>query len=380
MYNANTIHPLADVHSLTNGRYSALDGIRGIAALIVAFVWHYQHFSPEIYPFSKILYWPYHFCWIMVDLFFILSGFIFFNVYGERIKNGKLSLKEFAVLRFSRLYPLHWLALIIVFVIQVLRKILNFQSFLSTYSLNIGLFLLNIPMLQNGWITTTFSYNGPSWSISIEIIMYLLFFAVFYHSRFTKKYVIYCFLLIYLGIIMTFSGQNTAFFNGQVSRGLMGFFIGCITGEVCNYCSKNKKHELIFTVFCSIAVIFLIIFPIVYGYGILRNWVLVYTFAFFPAFVFLTIRMGALSWFFSIKPFIYLGNLSYSIYLLHYPVQLIIKTLDEFMGLNINYSSKIFYLVYIITVITISHFVYYCFEKPMQKIIRKKYKAKYNGA
>jgi peptidoglycan/LPS O-acetylase OafA/YrhL len=316
----------------------------------------------------------------MVDLFFILSGFIFFNIYGEKISNGKLHFKEFAVLRFSRLYPLHWLALIIIVTIQFFRRVLTFPIFLSTYSRNIGLLLLNIPMLQNGWITTTFSYNGPSWSISIEIMMYLLFFAVFYHSMSTKKYVVYCLLLIYFGIVITFSKQNTAFFNGQVSRGLIGFFIGCITGELYNYCNKNKRIGLMFTVFCSIAVVFLIIFPVVYGYCILQNWVLVYTFAFFPAFVFLIIKIKALSRFFSIKPFVYLGNLSYSIYLLHYPVQLIIKTFDEYIGLNINYSSKIFFLVFIITVITISHFIYYYFEKPIQNYIRKKYKAKYNGA
>jgi peptidoglycan/LPS O-acetylase OafA/YrhL len=375
------MHNLDSRHiPLQNGRYSALDGVRGIAALIVAFIWHYQIFSPEIYPFSKILYWPYHFGWIMVDLFFILSGFIFFNIYGEKISNGKLHFKEFAVLRFSRLYPLHWLALIIVFAIQVFRRVLIFPSFHQFYSLDIGLLLLNIPMLQNGWITTTFSYNGPSWSISIEIMMYLLFFAVFYHSEFTKKYVVYCLLLICFGSVMTFSGQNTAFFNGQVSRGLIGFFIGCITGEIYNYCNKNKKIGLIFTGFCSVAVVFLIIFPVIYGYGILRSWVVVYIFAFFPAFVFLVVKIKALSKFFSIKPFVYLGNLSYSIYLLHYPVQLIIKTFDEYIVLNINYSSKIFFFIFIIIVITISHFAHYYFEKPMQNYIRKKYKAKYNGA
>jgi peptidoglycan/LPS O-acetylase OafA/YrhL len=366
--------------SFQNGRYSALDGIRGIAALIIAFIWHYQHFSPEIYPFSKILYWPYHFGWAMVDLFFILSGFIFFNIYREKISDGKLSIKEFAVLRFSRLYPLHWLALIIIFVTQIFRKLLNFPSFLSTYRQDMGFFLLNIPMLQNGWLTTKFSYNGPSWSVSIEIMMYLLFFAVFYHSRFTKKYVVYCLLLVYLGLIITRSGQDTAFFNGQVSRGLMGFFIGCITGEINNFCNKNKKYGLIFTVLCSIAVVFLIVFPVIYGYRILKNWLLVYTFTFFPAFVFLVIKIKILSWFFSINLLVYLGKLSYSIYLLHYPVQLIIKTLDEYFGLNINYSSKIFFLVFIGSTITVSHFTHYYFEKPIQNYIRKKYKAKYNGA
>jgi peptidoglycan/LPS O-acetylase OafA/YrhL len=75
-------------------RFKALDGIRGIAALIVDFVWHYQHFAPEAYPFSTILYWPYHSGWIMVDLFFILSGFIFFNIYARKLLEGGGIIKE----------------------------------------------------------------------------------------------------------------------------------------------------------------------------------------------------------------------------------------------------------------------------------------------
>jgi peptidoglycan/LPS O-acetylase OafA/YrhL len=64
--------------------------------------------------------------------------------------------------------------------------------------------------------------------------------------------------------------------------------------------------------------------------------------------------------------------------MLHYPLQLIIKTTDEYFGLKINYSSKIFFIIFIVVVIIISHFVYNFFEKPTQDYIRKKYKAKYN--
>jgi peptidoglycan/LPS O-acetylase OafA/YrhL len=234
-------------------------------------------------------------------------------------------------------------------------------------------------MLQNGWITTAFSYNGPSWSISIEIMMYLLFFAVFYNTQKTKKYLAYCLLLIYFGIIITLSGDNKAFFNGQVSRGLMGFFIGCITGWVYEYCDVNKKQGLVFTVFCGFAILFLTAVPAIFGYGILKNWAIVYTFSFFPAFIFVVLRVKCLSAIFSIKPLEYLGNLSYSVYLLHYPIQLIVKTIDEHYELGINYSSKIFFIGFSVSVITASHFLYYFYEKPIQKYIRNKFIGKNSG-
>jgi peptidoglycan/LPS O-acetylase OafA/YrhL len=360
-------------------RLKALDGIRGIAAVIVAFIWHYQHFSPETYPFSKALYWPYHFGWIMVDLFFILSGFIFFNVYRNKVSSHSLSFKDFSILRFSRLYPLHWLMLIVVLAVQVFRKLNGLPSFPSHYSRNIVYFLLNIPMLQNGWLTTAFSYNAPAWSISIEIMMYLLFFAVFYNTNETKKHMLYCLLLIYLGIIITFSGDDKAFFNGQVSRGLIGFFIGCITGEIYEYCGKNKKQGAVFSAFCSVAVLLLITVPAIFGYEVLQNWAIVYTFCFFPAFIFVVLRVKILSAVFSIKPLVYLGNLSYGIYLLHYPLQLVTKTIDEYCNLGINYSSKIFFIGFSLATIIISHFIYCYYEMPVQNYIRGKYISKNSG-
>jgi peptidoglycan/LPS O-acetylase OafA/YrhL len=122
---------------------------------------------------------------------FILSGFIFFNIYEEKISSNKLSLKEFTILRFSRLYPLHLLSFIIVFVIQAFRESINLPTFPLHYSRGILAFLLNIGMLQNGWIITAYSYNAPSWSLSIEIMMYLLFFVIFYRSKKTKNYIWY---------------------------------------------------------------------------------------------------------------------------------------------------------------------------------------------
>ena len=355
---------------MENQRLSALDGIRGIAAIIVGFGWHYQHFSPDSYPFSKLLYWPYHYGWIMVDLFFVLSGFIFFTIYREKIASHSLSLKDFSILRFSRLYPLHWLTLIVVFGIQMFRLLNDLPSFPLSYSKSISSFLLNIPMLQNGWLTTAFSFNGPAWSISIEIMMYLLFFAVFFKTRKTKNYILYCLLLIYLGIIITRSEVNEAFFNSQVARGLIGFFVGCLTGEIYEYCKKNKKQDTVFTSFCGISIPFLIIILAILP---IKNFAFIYTFALFPAILFVVLRIKILSTFFSIKPLTYLGNLSYGIYLLCYPAQLAVKTLDEYCHLGINYSNKIFFIGFCLSVIIIAHFIYYYYEKPIQKFIRGKY-------
>ncbi len=106
----------------------ALDSLRGIAALSIV-VWHWQHFfairgewmdgwrpsMEPLYVFLKPLYLQ---GWAAVDLFFVLSGFVFFWLYGEAIREGRMGAGRFASLRFSRLYPLHLATLLLVTVMQ----------------------------------------------------------------------------------------------------------------------------------------------------------------------------------------------------------------------------------------------------------------------
>jgi peptidoglycan/LPS O-acetylase OafA/YrhL len=358
----------------TGERLGALDGMKGIAAVMVAFFWHYQHFSPASYPFSFIAYWPYNHSWIMVDLFFVLSGFIFYKIYKRKIMEHNVSFKQFLVLRFSRLYPLHWLALIIVAVFQIIRKCAGRDFFIYNYN-GLFYFLKNILLIQNGWLNTSLSFNGPAWSVSIEVMMYLIFFAIFYHSKNRTSYLVFYLLLIYLGMAIYFSRPDGPLVNLQVSRGLVGFFIGCITGEVFDYNSSNlKKVKTILLFLCILSILFLTIVPGIFGYKVIKSWHMVYTLVLFPSLIIVVLRVGFLSTFLSLKPFVYLGSLSYSIYLLHFPLQLIIKTIDEIYNLSINYSSKLFFFGFVLAVIFFSHISHFYFERPMQNFIRNKFK------
>ena len=99
-------------------RLAYLDSLRGVAALVVAGFWHYQHFAlgyqPSGYPFEAApgynlqpLSLFYHYGFLGVDFFFILSGIVFSYVYLNRISKREIGPKEFWRRRFARLYPLH---------------------------------------------------------------------------------------------------------------------------------------------------------------------------------------------------------------------------------------------------------------------------------
>ncbi len=95
-----------------------LTALRGIAALLVAML-HFHFFLGNITPsqttgiVNKL--------YLMVDLFFILSGFIICYVYSDTF-NGKIKFhdyKTFLTARFARIYPLHFLTLIVEVIIFI---------------------------------------------------------------------------------------------------------------------------------------------------------------------------------------------------------------------------------------------------------------------
>jgi len=101
---------------------------------------------------------------------------------------------------------------------------------------------------------------------------------------------------------------------------------------------------------------------------------MVYIILIYPLVLFLTLNIKLLNNALSIKPLSYLGYISYSIYLWHFSVQLTIRTIDELLQLNLNYSSKIVFFGYAFVTITISIVSHELFEKPFMNSIRRRMK------
>src|SRR5258708_27828356 len=94
-------------------RFQALDGWRGIAALLVAL--YHSPFYGHLYgvPLVRNAY-------LFVDLFFVLSGFVISHAYADRLADGK-SVLVFLIRRFGRLWPLHTAVLAAFIRIELLQ-------------------------------------------------------------------------------------------------------------------------------------------------------------------------------------------------------------------------------------------------------------------
>lgn len=154
-------------------RFDLLDGIRGIAAISVVI----YHFS-----LNQGLHWL-DGAWAAVDLFFVLSGFVIAHSYANKIISG-MGFVKFTAIRLIRLWPLYLLGLLLgtfaaTIVPTELQTVGNIHIFIATL---LGLFWIPFfngytwPVGSHGVTGTIFPLNDPSWSLFFEMIVNILFF------------------------------------------------------------------------------------------------------------------------------------------------------------------------------------------------------------
>lgn len=169
-------------------RLYLLDVLRGLASLSVV-LWHYQQFyfvAPNRLADGYLrsweplyfLLWPvYMYGAVAVELFFILSGFVFYYTYSTAIQDRSVSLYKFFILRFSRLYPLHFATLILVALLQLDARA-SLGSFIVYPSNDLRHFVLNLFFASHWGFQRGWSFNAPVWSVSVEVLLYAVFFVI----------------------------------------------------------------------------------------------------------------------------------------------------------------------------------------------------------
>ena len=144
---------------MTRPEIRSLTGLRGVAATMVMLD-HYAaiDFSAP-FPLNML---PH--MYLAVDMFMILSGFILAMTYGDRLKRLELGagFRLFTLRRIARLYPLYLLTTVACFVLC--RA--GWLTFLSPDT-SVAALMANLLAVQT-WLWPGSSLNGPGWSISTE--------------------------------------------------------------------------------------------------------------------------------------------------------------------------------------------------------------------
>ena len=357
-------------------RFYWLDILRGVAALIVVF-WHWQHFffdgtfndmmgkiiDKSHYPLYHIFRPFYGQGWRAVELFFTLSGFIFFWLYSSKISNKEVGFEKYLTLRISRLYPLHVLTLFVVIIAQYCLYHTKGYNFVYN-DFSAGAFLANITLTFD-WFSSAITFNGPSWSLSVEMFLYLVFF-LFCIIKFNRWW--YALPMIFIGYLL----RGT--FLDSMGTGIMSFFAGGCIFYLFNWQMNtwSKKWRIYFAIF---SMPLIIIGSIIFRY-IAKIELPAYFFelAIFPSII-LTISLLEASLGYGIgKHLAFIGDISYSTYLWHFPLQIIFVLAVNFIGkTRAVFYSPVTLLLFFVVLITISILSYHYFEKPMQNYLRQKW-------
>jgi peptidoglycan/LPS O-acetylase OafA/YrhL len=158
-----------------------LDSIRGIAATSV--VIHHLLLMPTFlvaFPHNAWINCSFfRSAWLLVDLFFVLSGMVMALSYIEN-DFTRFSLREFMIRRLARVYPLHIVMLLANLVFRLLRIGLVMAGVMvaspTVFEVNNAYsFGLNVLLLHSMGFIDYLSWNAPSWSISVEFYTYFVF-------------------------------------------------------------------------------------------------------------------------------------------------------------------------------------------------------------
>ncbi len=362
--------------------FGALDGFRGALALLIA-VYHtiwLTHINTSAFLNNGQ---------VLVDLFFVFSGFLMFLLYNGKLGTARQGF-DFIKRRVARIYPLHFVMLIIFVSFQAMRVVSHkiglsvvepgeIMPFTQSAPETLASFLANLTLTQSMGLFDSLTYNPPAWTVSVEFYTYFVFLAMmaFFPPRKRIHFAIIAVMIATLYFRLSQLKPDMDFhYDYGFWRCLAGFYCGILAAwiyrglkpHLARIKSPSAFHAL------EIATLVVLYIFIVTFTGRLQ-------FLFGPiAILFVltfAIGRGVISSIMTTKPLLYLGKISYSIYLVHVLISIGFTVFAERIlpGIagpdwNANgYGGDLLLVPYLCLVIFVSHYTYKYVERPGQKAI-----------
>jgi len=352
-------------------RIYKLDGLRGIFSLMIVFFHYKENYLPD---FMCQLFFIRE-CYTFVDFFFVLSGYVIAVNYHNKISDFS-KFRNYIKKRFFRLFPLLFYTVTLTLIFDLIgnfylpnlvKNVDEVSTLLMRY-LDTLTFMNSTPVLGS-----SSGINGVSWSISSEMISYFVFGSVSLFAIGQKKnfviltVIIFCFLFsIYNG--SHFNTGDYGFIRGLISFNL-GYFVWLLSLKKIKV---NNYLEFLIPVF--LLTMFYLMNNYMSGFNKQMFGLFVVPIFFSVSILLLLNTNGLITKVLNTKPLVFLGEISYSVYLNHAIFILVgPKIIFNILGLPQNTSTEIFvFLMIITTIIIYSKLTYVYVEKKGGQLLKKK--------
>lgn len=328
-------------------RYQELDALRGIAAMIVV-LFHYT-LAAEVW-MNELKYGI-----TGVDLFFIISGFVI-TLSISQVSSGK----EFIINRISRLYPTYWTVVSFTFVLICLRHFymatgMNWLNYFG--NLTMFQFYLGIPDL-----------DGTYWTMIVELLFYI-FILILYQTQLLKYINLIGTILCLANIFMV-----QFFWNADIEKIFLAipllqhfplFFAGILFYKILHQEKRIGLHYVL-VLLCFISQILLYQYTGRARIYITQNEYITILLLYFGLFV---LFVNNLLQIICIQPFLFLGKISYSLYLVHY--YLMTRYLTPYFYTYLGWNQWVVLLLVVLPIcIFVATVIHHYIENPYNKKLR----------
>jgi len=339
-------------------RFVALDGFRGVLAVFVAI--YHTYWTSMLNSSAFFNHGP-----VLIDLFFVFSGFLMFTLYSGMRSGG--AVVGFFQKRVARLYPVHFVMTLVLLAYSGLRFLIGSGEG-AALPFNVGAtetwwsLLSNLALVQALGLHDSLSFNVPAWTISVEMVAYVVFAGVCVFAPLRKDW---HFWMVGLGVAAIYAGlwrvkpdMNITYDLG-LWRCLAGFGVGVLcartrvwVGERVARLGGAGRTMLELAVMGGFAA-FVIWMP--------GKWqFLVGAFAYVFVVVFAQ-DAGAVSRVLGARVFRYLAKVSYSLYMVHFVIALAFGILNARVpGLN----GDVLLGAYLVCVLLSAHGLWRLVEVP----------------
>lgn len=337
----------------------ALTALRGIAAWWVV-LYHFREIAPGIQ--RPILANIADHGYLAVDLFFIMSGFVIALNYGHKFNSlSWAQYQTFIWARIARLYPLHLFIMALYVLNPILIQTLSSKKFLGQ-RYDLSYYVMSLFLVQNWGFTEDIAWNVPAWSISTEFFVYLTFPLLWVAASKLAQHRLLeigaAFFLVALAIVGHFVLGELGGYIAKLGlvRCVLEFSLGLLLFLLVREGRVSSSSKALVVLIPTVAISLLLNLP---------------DYLVAPA-IFMLLILALLndkvlgSKVLNRTPLIWLGEISFSTYLVHY----LIRDWIKFTLLRPGVSTSLAFGIYVTATLIISPVLYCAVERPGRRFLR----------